>query len=101
MELIFSKNALITHNIYNNKLGKLLIYEKRKYNRFFFYLKKFRHFFIKAKKLANLERLATCGCGGKTRTYDLRVMSPTSCQLLHPAICCFLLYILLIYMSIP
>ena len=25
------------------------------------------------------------GCGGKTRTYDLRVMSPTSCQLLHPA----------------
>ena len=26
------------------------------------------------------------GCGGKTRTYDLRVMSPTSYQLLHPAI---------------
>ena len=26
------------------------------------------------------------GCGGKTRTYDLRVMSPTSCQLLYPAI---------------
>ena len=26
------------------------------------------------------------GCGGKTRTCDLRVMSPTSCQLLHPAI---------------
>lgn len=26
------------------------------------------------------------GCGGKTRTYDLRVMSPASCQLLHPAI---------------
>ena len=25
-------------------------------------------------------------CGGRTRTYDLRVMSPTSCQLLHPAI---------------
>ena len=26
------------------------------------------------------------GCGGRTRTYDLRVMSPTSYQLLHPAI---------------
>ncbi len=25
------------------------------------------------------------GCGGKTRTYDLWVMSPTSYQLLHPA----------------
>ena len=25
-------------------------------------------------------------CGSRTRTYDLRVMSPTSCQLLHPAI---------------
>ncbi len=27
------------------------------------------------------------GCGGKTRTYDLWVMSPTSYQLLHSAIC--------------
>ena len=26
------------------------------------------------------------GCGGRTRTFDLRVMSPTSYQLLHPAI---------------
>ena len=26
------------------------------------------------------------GCGGRTRTSDLRVMSPTSCQLLHPAL---------------
>ena len=26
------------------------------------------------------------GCGGRTRTYDLRVMSPASYQLLHPAI---------------
>src|SRR3569833_3409299 len=25
------------------------------------------------------------GCGDRTRTCDLRVMSPTSCQLLHPA----------------
>ena len=27
-----------------------------------------------------------CGCGDKTRTCDLRVMSPTSYQLLYPAI---------------
>ena len=26
------------------------------------------------------------GCGGRTRTYGLRVMSPTSYQLLHSAI---------------
>lgn len=26
------------------------------------------------------------GCGGRIRTYDLRIMSPTSCQLLHSAI---------------
>lgn len=31
------------------------------------------------------------GCGGRTRTYDLWVMSPTSYQLLHPA----MLYIVL------
>ncbi len=41
-------------------------------------------------KNKSLQFLATLslnlGCGGKTRTYDLRVMSPTSCQLLHPAI---------------
>ena len=30
--------------------------------------------------------VAQCGCGGRTRTYGLRVMSPTSCQLLHAAI---------------
>ena len=29
---------------------------------------------------------AQCGCGGRTRTYDLRVMSPTSFQLLYSAI---------------
>ena len=29
------------------------------------------------------------GCGGRTRTCDLRVMSPTSYQLLHPAIFIF------------
>ena len=28
------------------------------------------------------------GCGGRTRTYGLRVMSPTSYQLLYPAIFC-------------
>ena len=31
------------------------------------------------------------GCGGRTRTYDLRVMSPTSFQLLYSAIFCALL----------
>ena len=30
--------------------------------------------------------VAQCGCGRRTRTSDLRVMSPTSCQLLYPAI---------------
>ncbi len=32
-----------------------------------------------------LTRVSEC-CGGRTRTYDLWVMSPTSYQLLHPAI---------------
>ena len=30
--------------------------------------------------------VVSCGCGGRTRTYDLRVMSPTSFQLLYSAI---------------
>ena len=30
--------------------------------------------------------VAQCGCGRRTRTSDLRVMSPTSYQLLYPAI---------------
>ena len=34
-----------------------------------------------------LERPFLLGCGGKTRTYDLWVMSPASYQLLHSAIC--------------
>ena len=32
------------------------------------------------------DRSLIFGSGGRTRTCDLRVMSPTSCQLLHPAI---------------
>ena len=42
------------------------------------------------------------GCGRWTRTIDLRVMSPTSCQLLHPAIFhnAHLLYKYLWYLSI-
>ena len=33
------------------------------------------------------DALAPCfGSGSRIRTYDLRVMSPTRCQLLHPAI---------------
>ena len=41
----------------------------------------------KRKGLANdcLQGLDVPGCGSRTRTCDLRVMSPTSCQLLHPA----------------
>ena len=31
-------------------------------------------------------KTAVFGCGGRTRTYDLRVMSPTSFQLLYSAI---------------
>ncbi len=31
-------------------------------------------------------RISDFGCGDRIRTYDLRVMSPTSYQLLHPAI---------------
>ena len=33
-----------------------------------------------------VDRISIFGSGGRTRTCDLRVMSPTSCQLLHPAI---------------
>ena len=39
------------------------------------------------KKSGQLFRIARFGSGRRTRTSDLRVMSPTSCQLLHPAIC--------------
>ena len=38
---------------------------------------------IKIGPLRNL----MIGCGGRIWTSDLRVMSPTSCQLLHPAMC--------------
>ena len=34
------------------------------------------------------EPLKLLGCGGRIRTNDLRVMSPTSYQLLYPAIIC-------------
>ena len=39
------------------------------------------------KRAADVNRrpLPKIGSGGRTRTCDLRVMSPTSCQLLHPA----------------
>ena len=33
------------------------------------------------------------GCGGRTRTCDLRVMSPTSYQLLHSAVSVFLVLV--------
>ena len=35
------------------------------------------------------------GCGSRIWTYDLRVMSPTSCQLLYPA-----MFILVIQLSL-
>ena len=41
------------------------------------------------KKQTPKRRLFFYGCGGRTRTCDLRVMSPTSFQLLYPAIFCF------------
>ena len=37
------------------------------------------------------------GCGGRTRTYDLRVMSPTSFQLLYSAIFCCTSHVLMYY----
>ena len=36
-------------------------------------------------KINSNNRTPYIGCGGRTWTCDLRVMSPTSCQLLHPA----------------
>ncbi len=38
------------------------------------------------RKSGQLIRIVRCGSGRRTRTSDLRVMSPTSYQLLHPAI---------------
>ena len=43
-----------------------------------------RSFF--AQKNGQFRRIVRLGSGRRTRTSDLRVMSPTSCQLLHPAI---------------
>ena len=45
--------------------------------------------FSRAKKPQLMLRLFHCGCGGRIRTSDLRVMSPTSYQLLHSASTCF------------
>ena len=46
------------------------------------------HFFVKNKKNTGFLSKSGVfyGCGGRTRTYDLRVMSPTSFQLLYSAI---------------
>ena len=42
---------------------------------------------LKVRKTAVfVMKTAVFGCGGRTRTYDLRVMSPTSFQLLYSAI---------------
>ena len=48
--------------------------------------------FFNIKKERQLRFAVTAlfsGSGSRTRTYDLRVMSPTSYQLLHPALCLF------------
>ena len=42
---------------------------------------------IRQTKNGQFRRIVRFGSGRRTRTSDLRVMSPTSCQLLHPAIC--------------
>ena len=46
------------------------------------------HFVLKSHKNKEKPRQSRgfYGCGGRTRTYDLRVMSPTSYQLLYSAI---------------
>ena len=41
---------------------------------------------ISIKKTTTGSAVVSIGCGGKTRTSGLWVMSPTSCQLLYPAI---------------
>ena len=41
---------------------------------------------IHRQKKRTSQKLVLYGSGRRTRTSDLRVMSPTSCQLLHPAI---------------
>ncbi len=41
---------------------------------------------LKRKTLQVIDLQSCFRSGGKTRTYDLWVMSPTSYQLLHPAI---------------
>ena len=40
---------------------------------------------LEMKKATNFSVNGFLSSGGRTRTYDLRVMSPTSYQLLHPA----------------
>ena len=42
---------------------------------------------MQEKVLKSYDFRTIYGCGGRTRTYDLRVMSPTSFQLLYSAIC--------------
>ena len=46
----------------------------------------FSKFIIQEKVLKSYDFRTFYGCGGRTRTYDLRVMSPTSFQLLYSAI---------------
>ena len=50
-----------------------------------FFFELFKHK-SKEKVLKSYDFRTFYGCGGRTRTYDLRVMSPTSFQLLYSAI---------------
>ena len=53
---------------------------------FFFCFIKYIILYFSTKFQVFLNIFFKNGCEGKTRTYDLWVMSPTSCQLLHLAI---------------
>jgi len=53
----------------------------------------FRHFFRQIKKSRNFEFLDKSGCGGKTRTYDLRVMSKARKVLVNLVLNCICWYI--------
>ena len=83
-----SKSNLTAHtdiHIIANKSGRCNILAKKHPN-----LR-----FLRCKRHGQKNRVSTTvksvmntryGCGGRTRTYDLRVMSPTSFQLLYSAI---------------
>ena len=52
------------------------------------------------KKTLSDRKCFLSGCGSRTRTYDLRVMSPTSYRLLHPATIKYCAFFRVLYYSI-